>query len=193
MFEQAGIACHRMWGVACTVVLMLMRVGYRYIGLENADIDVSGDLILEYTGNSYLNLARQKLTSGYAGGAWDGPGIHSSRAAANAGFALGFGESSEILGAGGGSFGPFTVDDSAVLIRATRYGDANLDGTVNLNDFNALAGHFGQSVPAWNRGDFDYDGRANLNDFNLLAGQFGQSALLALPRESRDLPLDELA
>ena len=82
---------------------------------------------------------------------------------------------------------------SAVLIRATRYGDANLDGTVNLNDFNALAGHFGQSVPAWNRGDFDYDGRANLNDFNLLAGQFGQSALLALPRESRDLPLDELA
>ena len=162
----------------------------------NADIDVSGDLILEYTGTSYLNLARQKLTSGYAGGAWNGPGIRSSRAAANAGFALGFGESNEILGPGGGTFGPFTVDDSAVLIRATRYGDANLDGTVNLNDFNALASHFGQSVPGWNRGDFNFDGGVNLNDFNLLASQFGRSAQSArdgLLRGSRRLSLDELA
>src|SRR5688500_3490115 len=69
----------------------------------NADIDVSGDLILEYAGTSYLNLARQKLTSGYAGGAWNGPGIRSSRAASNPGYALGFGEASEILGAGGGA------------------------------------------------------------------------------------------
>ena len=159
----------------------------------NADIDVSGDLILEYTGTSHLDLARQKLTSGYAGGAWNGPGIRSARAASNAGFALGFGESGEILGAAGGTFGPFTVDGSAVLIRATRYGDANLDGTVNLNDFNALAGHFGQAVPAWNRGDFNFDGVANLNDFNLLAGQFGQSASSRLPRFERHLPLDELA
>ena len=108
-------------------------------------------------------------------------------------FALGFGESSEILGAGGGAFGPFTVDDSAALVRATRYGDANLDGVVNLNDSNALASHFGQSVPAWNRGDFNFDGVANLNDFNLLASQFGQSALVTLPRASRELPLAELA
>jgi hypothetical protein len=159
----------------------------------NADIDVNGDLVLEYSAASYLNLARQKLSSGYAGGAWDGPGIRSSRAAANAGFALGYGESGEILGAGGGTFGPFTVDGSAVLIRATRYGDANLDGTVNLDDFNALASHFGQSVPAWNRGDFNFDGVANLNDFNLLAGQFGRSALVTLPRDRRELTLSELA
>lgn len=37
MFEAAGIACHRKWGVACSVVLMLMRVGYSYIGLTNSE------------------------------------------------------------------------------------------------------------------------------------------------------------
>ena len=159
----------------------------------NADIDVSGDLILEYSGTSYLNLARQKLTSGYASGAWNGPGIRSSRAASNPGYALGFGEASEVLGAGGGTFGPFTVDGSAVLIRATRYGDANFDGSVNLEDFNALAGNFGQQVPAWNRGDFNFDGVVNLDDFNLLAGQFGRSALASLAHADHRLPLYELA
>jgi phosphatidate cytidylyltransferase len=35
MFEAAGIPCHRRWGVACSAVLMLMRVGYSYLGLTN--------------------------------------------------------------------------------------------------------------------------------------------------------------
>ena len=37
MFEAAGIPCHRTWGVACSAALMLMRVGYRHLGLENAE------------------------------------------------------------------------------------------------------------------------------------------------------------
>ncbi len=37
MFEDAGIACHRRWGVACSAALMLMRVGYGYLGLTNAE------------------------------------------------------------------------------------------------------------------------------------------------------------
>ncbi len=55
-------------------------------------------------------------------------------------------------------------------------GDANLDGTVNLDDFNLLAANFGQSNRTWQQGDFTYDGRVNLEDFNALAGNFGQSA-----------------
>jgi hypothetical protein len=38
------------------------------------------------------------------------------------------------------------VDGSAVLARLTRYGDANLDGSVNLSDFNALASNFGKAA-----------------------------------------------
>ncbi len=64
----------------------------------------------------------------------------------------------------------------AVTVRATLFGDADLDGGVSINDFNALAGSFGAgSGKVWTDGDFDYDGGVSINDFNLLAGGFGQS------------------
>ena len=63
-----------------------------------------------------------------------------------------------------------------VLVMATLFGDADLDGGVSINDFNALAGNFGQaSNRVWSQGDFDYDGGVSINDFNLLAGNFGQT------------------
>jgi CDP-diglyceride synthetase len=37
MFEDAGIACHRKFGVAASALLMLMRVGYRHMGLTNGE------------------------------------------------------------------------------------------------------------------------------------------------------------
>jgi hypothetical protein len=55
-------------------------------------------------------------------------------------------------------------------------GDANLDGAVNLDDFNALAANFGQGDRTWQQGDFTYDGVVNLDDFNALAANFGLSA-----------------
>ena len=64
----------------------------------------------------------------------------------------------------------------SVLIKAALFGDADLDGGVSINDFNSLAGNFGQSTgKVWVDGDFDYDGGVSINDFNLLAGNFGQS------------------
>jgi hypothetical protein len=58
-----------------------------------------------------------------------------------------------------------------------RTGDANIDGRVNLDDFNILASHFGTASGAvWEDADFNYDGRVNLDDFNLLAGNFGFGA-----------------
>ena len=69
-------------------------------------------------------------------------------------------------------------DDGAgnVTVKATLFGDADLDGGVSINDFNALAGSFGQSSgKVWTDGDFDYDGGVSINDFNLLAGNFGQT------------------
>ena len=57
-----------------------------------------------------------------------------------------------------------------------RQGDANLNGAVNLDDFNVLAANFGQANRTWQQGDFTYDGRVTLDDFNALAANFGLSA-----------------
>jgi Ca2+-binding RTX toxin-like protein len=119
--------------------------------------------------------SRRLLDSGDAWqhGSWTGPGITSSNAD-NVGHGVGYGEASAVIT----SF-PFfatTVDQSSVLFRLTRYGDASLDGIVNLSDFNRLAGNFGSANGQWNQGDFTYDGMVNLSDFNRLAANFGISA-----------------
>jgi hypothetical protein len=64
----------------------------------------------------------------------------------------------------------------ALLARVAIGGDANLDDTVNLNDFNILAANFGATGAAWTSGDFTNDALVNLNDFNVLAANFGMSA-----------------
>ncbi len=66
-------------------------------------------------------------------------------------------------------------DDLAVFNPAA--GDADVNGTVNLDDFNVLAGNFGTASGAtWIEADFDGNGAVNLDDFNLLAANFGMSA-----------------
>lgn len=121
---------------------------------------------------------RASLATGYAGGAWNGAGVNSSAANANAGHSVGYALSSEVPGAP--IFG--SPDATAVLLRYTRTGDANLDGTTNISDFSALAANFNQPG-AWVKGDFNYDGVVNISDFSLLAANFNQSAA-SLPRGS---------
>ena len=71
-----------------------------------------------------------------------------------------------------------------MIVALTYYGDANLDGTVNMQDFNLLAANFGGSGEVWSLGDFNYDGMINALDLNALASDFGLSG--ALPG---DLPV----
>jgi hypothetical protein len=60
-------------------------------------------------------------------------------------------------------------------LRALRLpGDANFDGDVDSDDFNALATSFGiASGMVWQNGDFNFDGAVNSDDFNILATNFG--------------------
>src|SRR4026208_2576539 len=83
-------------------------------------------------------------------------------------FGIGYAEASAIDGLG-------TIDTGGVFIRLTRYGDANLDGTVGRTDFVALARNFNRTGMDWKHGDFNYDGNVNLQDFNRLAANFGLS------------------
>jgi autotransporter-associated beta strand protein len=123
-----------------------------------------------------FDTIKAQVINAYGGGTWANPGITSSLANSST-HGVGFGEASALFTSFPATFMGQEVDDTAVLVRYTRYGDANLDGTVNLADFNRLATNFGQSGKNWTDGDFTYDGTVNLSDFNRLAGNFGLAAI----------------
>jgi hypothetical protein len=133
-------------------------------------------MIVDYLGISALPPVVVNLQTGYDHGSWSGLGLRSSTAATNVTHALGFAESSAIFTSFPALFGGQLVDDTAVLVRYTRYGDADLNGIVNLIDFNILAANFGAVSRYWWEGDFTFDGAVNLNDFNRLAASFGLTA-----------------
>jgi hypothetical protein len=56
-------------------------------------------------------------------------------------------------------------------------GDANLDGTVNASDLNALGFKWQQELALWSAGDFNADGTVNAGDLNVL----GQNWQLSIP------------
>ena len=153
-------------------------------------IDLAGGALL---GGPTQAALRTFLVRGYNGGAWNGThpqgAINSSLAASTTERdAVGYGLGSEIAIA---SIGIFSIAPTDLLARYALSGDANLDATVNLQDFNRLAGNFGQANRAWVHGDATYDGTSNLIDFNLLAGNFGRTFGAAvdakrLPRPSID-------
>lgn len=136
-------------------------------------LDISNTaFVIDYSGDSPLQLIRSQIISGYAAGTWNGPGITSTNAAVF-GFAIGYGEASNIFGAFPANFVGQQADNSSLLFRMTRFGDADLNGVVSLFDFNRLAANFGIGGALWTQGDFTYDGFVNLFDFNRLAANFG--------------------
>jgi hypothetical protein len=66
------------------------------------------------------------------------------------------------------SFGGLSVDFSSVLIRYTLFGDADLNGVVDVNDLNLLALDW-QTNANWSGGDFDHNGFVDASDLGLLA------------------------
>jgi hypothetical protein len=163
--------------------MVLAPGGEKVLRVSSLLIDTASKLdvnnnraIIDYQTTSQLDDVRQWITTGYNGGSWNGSGILSTSAASNPAFGVGYAEASQIFTSFPAIFGGHEVDDTAVLIAYTRFGDSNLDEQVNLTDFNRLAANFGSSNAFWNMGDLSYDGLVNLTDFNLLAGNFGLSA-----------------
>jgi hypothetical protein len=135
----------------------------------------SGNIVNDYVAASPIADLRVLLREGYNGGAWNGNGIRSSTAAANPRTAVGYSEASELFTTFPATFAGESIDDTTVVMRLTRWGDADLSGRVDLADFNRLVAHFNEDG-FWSDGDFNYDGFVNLPDFNLLAANFNLSA-----------------
>jgi len=78
------------------------------------------------------------------------------------------------------------------MTRGTRYGDADLNGAVDLEDFVALKLNFAVNpAGGWAGADFNGDGAVDLEDFVLLKQNWGTAA--TAPAASVEVMIDELA
>jgi autotransporter-associated beta strand protein len=127
-------------------------------------------VIISYSGSDPISTIAGYLASGYAGGAWNGPGIDSSIAAlpANSHYGIGYADGADGIVTG--------LSSGQIEIKYTLLGDADLDGSVTGSDFTALAGNLGKSGVGWDKGDFLYTGAVTGSDFTALVQNLGKSA-----------------
>ncbi|HUU93039.1 MAG TPA: hypothetical protein VM238_17745, partial [Phycisphaerae bacterium] len=109
-----------------------------------ATLDLTGHaLIVDYTGGaSPFEAMADWVASGYDGGTWQGTGIRSSAAAGHSQglTAVGIIDNSDTeTGIGGlAEFAGETVSLESVLATYTWWGDANLDGILDSNDYDRV-------------------------------------------------------
>ncbi len=146
-----------------------------------ATLDVAdGSVVIDYTGGAspHTQVAAW-IADGRADDAWDGTGVTSSEAAADVQRLTAVGvidNSDSQLGIGGlTTFAGVTVDETSVLLGYVWYGDANLDGVIDTNDYDRINTNWllwtqEATVPAggfrWAVGDFTYDGTLDTNDYD---------------------------
>lgn len=145
------------------------------------------DLIVDYTMGNPQTLIRSLLTTGYAGGSWNGTGLMSSTPTGSAPItALGYAASADLFTAFPQIFSGQVIDSTTVVVSHVLAGDTNLDRTVNITDFSIVAANFNLTTNKWVLGDFNYDGITNIADFSLVAANFNITLLSDLPRT--DIP-----
>ena len=140
-------------------------------------LDINNNhLFIDFAGADPISTIAGYLDSGYNNGAWNGPGIDSSSVAINGSYGIGYADGADGIVAG--------LASGQIEVKYTLYGDANLDGVVNGEDFTIMASNLGKQVSGWDRGDFNYDGTVNGEDFTLLTANLGRQtngANVALP------------
>ncbi len=145
------------------------RLDIPQLGLSAAGVLDLGTGSIRLASGSYdLAAIRGLITSARADGAWTGPGITSSSAAAEPARAVG----SRLLA------------DGSLLVGYAAAGDATMDGSVNVQDLIAIStsGKYGSVAgdAGWWEGDFNDDGLVNINDLVSLStsGLYGAGSYL---------------
>jgi hypothetical protein len=137
-------------------------------------LDVANNQVLiNYgSGTDPITTIAGWIATGYAGAAWDGYGIISSVAQTNSNYGLGYADAND-------TNNPAGLPSGEIKIMYTLLGDANLDGTVNSEDFSLFSHNLGQTSMMWDDGDFNYDGTVNSEDFSFLSENLGQTDQIA--------------
>jgi hypothetical protein len=76
-----------------------------------------------------------------------------------------------------------TLNADDVIVGLTVYGDADLNGVANVDDYNEWAYWYNQNPPYgvagdWQNGDFDHNGVVNVDDYNMWAYSYSNPGLL---------------
>jgi T5SS/PEP-CTERM-associated repeat protein len=143
------------------------------VGAWQGKIDLTNnDLVIDYSLSSPIASVIDQLRTARNNGAWNGNGITSSIAAASspAATTLGVMEGLDyraIHGAGA-PFSGQAVDTTSVLVKYTWYGDTDLNGRVNFDDYVRTDNGFNNHLSGWLNGDFDLNGTVNFDDYVLI-------------------------
>ena len=134
-------------------------------------------------GGAVFAATNSLLSAGFSGGHWNGTGLASASAAADDKHLSALGVLLNKNNADAAIYSlfagePVATDD--VLVKFTRYGDANLDGLLDGRDFAQVDNGFNLGLAGWINGDFNYDSSVDGTDFAILDNAVNwQSAPLA--------------
>jgi autotransporter-associated beta strand protein len=62
-----------------------------------------------------------------------------------------------------------------VTVESTIAGDANLDGTVDINDLTIVLANYNQTGMTWTQGEFTGDGTVDINDLTIVLANYNQT------------------
>ena len=129
------------------------------------------DLILDYSGATPMSDVVSKIVQGRGASP---TGIYSPQANASGGLtALAVAEARDVLGIAGSenaSFSGQSVDATCVLVKYTYGGDANLSGSVDVDDYGQIDfnSSIGGVIPGFFNGDFDFSGTQDVDDYGII-------------------------
>jgi hypothetical protein len=146
---------------------LLVSSNSAFIDLKDNSM-VVGAVLEVQNGQSLRTL----LSRGFNHGAWTGGGIFSNNARLNPqhNTGLGYARASEVLQPEGGTYQYHnqTVAPTDLIIEYTYYGDSDLNGKVNFDDYVRIDNGFNNHLTGWFNGDFNYDGKVNFDDYVLI-------------------------
>jgi len=136
----------------------------------------NNSMIVEYTTTSVQPAIQGAISAAFNYGEWNLPGITSTVAAgAYPLVGLGYLESAEFNSLTGNStFAGEPISSTAVLIKMTYAGDANLTSLVDIDDYFQIDNGFtsGGLLGGWVNGDFDHNGVIDIDDYFLIDSAF---------------------
>ena len=143
---------------------------------EEASLDLADNsLIVDYTGPR--RSIRSAITSpAVTPAALERPRHKSSTAAAAIGRTLGFAEASDSGISAGSIFSAQPIDSTAIIVRYTVAGDANLDRKVDISDLGLLASNWQATSRRFSQGDFNFDHKVDISDLGILASNWQTTA-----------------